>query len=116
MIAMQYVAEIDLTYVADQALAADARDAMALAIEADLRKSIAEFTVSDLVISTGSHGSVTVRAIMHGSTPRQLTSPVVAISRLDLALDHALMNTGQYEEFDVSRRALRVSPYAAGPK
>jgi hypothetical protein len=50
-----------------------------------------------------------------GRSIAALTSPLTAVALVDQAVQRALLSTGLFEEFDVSRRALHVWPEDAMP-
>jgi hypothetical protein len=56
-----------------------------------------------------SDNTLDLSATLAGTNPAELTSPLQAISAFDTALNRSLVITGLYDEFDVARRALRVT-------
>ncbi|GAA1549855.1 hypothetical protein GCM10009678_35840 [Actinomadura kijaniata] len=55
-------------------------------------------------VAEGPGNTVLVRAVLEGA------SPLAALTALDGALGDALLDTGLFEEFDVSRRVLHAAP------
>jgi hypothetical protein len=109
---MKYYGLIKIPYLAGrESLASTAREALTAAMLADLQKDAAKFIVADLSISSQPDNTVVVRATLRGTSPRNLTSPLDAITRLDASFDRSLMHTGLFEEFDVARKLLRVAPF-----
>jgi hypothetical protein len=82
-----------------------ARESLAAEIAARLAGSLA-----GLDVTVGPGPAVVVAATLRGTAPHELTSPLDALSRLDACVLRALAVTGQFEEFDVVRRALSAEP------
>lgn len=108
---MRYHARIEISCLAGVEPISDrAREALAAALSAALRESDADFVVRDLTVAVLPDRTVAVSAALHGVGRSGLTSPLEALARLDGAFDRALTRTDLFEEFDVARKILRVSP------
>lgn len=103
---MRYRVSVSIGYVAGGARYPEpARQSLASEITTRLAGSL-----EDLDVSVWLGTTVTVTATLRGTAPHELTSPLEALSRLDSCVLRALAVTGQFEEFDVVRRALDARP------
>ncbi|MGI5163608.1 hypothetical protein ACQEU3_04565 [Spirillospora sp. CA-253888] len=93
-----YVALIEIRYAGGQRTERDEARRVLLARLAATAGS------DDLQMTEGQGNTLVVRAVVEDD------GPLAAITGLDGALDRALLDTGLFEEFDVSRRLLHVAP------
>jgi hypothetical protein len=93
---LQYSALVELTYYGGDVLS---YDHIRSAISAEIGESASGLTVLSL-----SQKAINVYATVKG------ISPLDAITKLDESVLQALMVTGLFEQFDVSRRSLAVGP------
>ena len=105
--AMRYEVLIDIVYLQDQGgLSEGARRSLSISMRSQF--SDVNTTVDAFEIVAGVDGRLRVRVAIAGATASDLTSPIVAGARVDAALNHALIQTGLFEEFDVSRRSITI--------
>jgi hypothetical protein len=113
---VRYQVRIEIPYLSsDPDFAHSARHTLLTAILANLSESDTEIVLLNLVIEVESDRTMIIDATLQGVSRAHLTSPLDAIARLDSSLSRALIFTGMYEEFDVSRRVLHVDAGPGGP-
>jgi hypothetical protein len=86
--------------------------ALSGAITRDLGAGTPTLFVTELRVTHNPDGVITVSAMLRGGSLIILTSPLEAISRLDRALDNALLAIGMFAECDVARKVLQAHPSA----
>lgn len=96
----QYHVVIEITYAGGR-LPSDAREALTSVMETIVGDAVSHLS---LTVSSHPYNVLTVRGTVRGS------SPVDAVTRLDMPVDQSLIATGYFEEFDVTGKILRVAP------
>lgn len=105
---MRYRASVEVDYWGGQ-LPDDVPQALAAGIRDEVGSS-KRITLTSLLVTFQRTGILTVETALAGIEPDDLTNPLHALTILDKALDEALVRGGLFEEFDVSRKRLTVTP------
>ena len=111
---MRYHALVKIAYLGSESQTV-VDGALTAMLWSDLCAANPRLSVTEPAASWSQRNVLTVEATLAGVAPGQLTSPLDAITQLDKALYRSLTRTGLFEEFDVSRRVLRVAPAATDP-
>jgi hypothetical protein len=115
---MRYHVIVEITYVGgreplpDHSRASLAA-ALAEALSAEGREhnfTAADVAMADTPAEYRSRSTVTLSATLQKARPSGMTNPLEAMTRFDQSLDRALLVSGLFEEFEVSRKVLRVAP------
>jgi hypothetical protein len=101
---MRYHARVSVEYLAGD-YPDDARESLAAEVGAQLAARHSG-PIDNLTITVEGGSTVVATVDLSGAVPQVLTSPMEALSHLDASVLRALAVTGQFEEFDVSRRAV----------
>ncbi|MFL6077966.1 MAG: hypothetical protein ACJ73S_31765 [Mycobacteriales bacterium] len=117
---MRYHVIVEITYVGGREPLPDhSRASLAAALTEALSAEGREhnFTAADLAMADTpaayrSRSMVTLSATLQKARPAPggMTNPLEAMTRFDRSLDRALLASGLFEEFEVSRKVLRVAP------
>ncbi|GIJ50431.1 hypothetical protein Val02_73170 [Virgisporangium aliadipatigenens] len=105
---MRYQVDIALAYLATGNAAVEIIRPLTEGIRTALSEHAADCRIAELEVRADSAAVITVRAVLHGSDARHLTSPLAALTTVDAAVGRALMKIGLFEVFDMARRTLHV--------
>ncbi|HLL65951.1 MAG TPA: hypothetical protein VK453_09410 [Micromonosporaceae bacterium] len=107
---MRYHTAIEVSYLPQEGISDAALASLQAATLSDLEAGASTYDIVDFAMTAELGRSVHLTAALRGKTVADLTSPLDALRLLDISLRRALMHAGLFEEFDVARRAMRVSP------
>ena len=102
----RYRVEVEVEY-AGRSVAADTVTALDRALRRLIGKQATQLT---LTVSPDTYSRITVRGIITATTT------LAAMTQLDKAVEDALAETGLFEEFDVTGKALHAAPAAVPPR